>query len=163
MIRALRRLLLLSPVATLVVAACSGGASGPVAGTWAFVNGEVTVQTCGDVIPIEVASGDFTIAVVDDAAFTVDPGDGADPFTCDLDGDDFSCPERLQEKIKVASFDATLLVHVTAAGAFTSERAASGRQDATISCTGEACPQAEFYAKTTFPCEVSAAFTASAK
>lgn len=156
MSRALLLGLLLAPLA------CADDAIEPMSGTWVFLNGEVTKNTCTP-DQGEPNDGTFTLLNNADGTFTIDPEDGSELFLCTLDGAGFTCPKRLQESSKIDAVDATLEIRVSASGTFSSNRAAAGQQDATIDCTGSQCDLVEAAAKITFPCEVSATYNASFK
>lgn len=155
MTRALLLALLLAPLA------CADPPPEPLTGTWVFVNNEVVKNTCSD--EFEPGSGDFTLLNNGDGTFTIDPEDGSEAFLCTLDDADFSCPERLQETVPVDGVDATLEIHVGATGTLSSNRVAKGQQDAVITCTGGACGLVAAAAGVSFPCEISATYTATFK
>lgn len=144
----------------LALCACGEPDVEPASGKWAFVNGTVVKNTCDD--SAEVSSGEFTIVNNGDGTFTVDPEDGSDAFLCTLDGEGFACPSRLQGS-EVVSANATLEVKVSASGSFSSNTAASGRQDGTVSCTGSDCAALSVLTGVTLPCEISVSFTATFK
>lgn len=142
---------------------CAEPEISPATGTWVFVNGEQLVNTCTSDM-IDVSSGDFTLLNNGDGTFTIDPEDGSDAFLCTLEGDGaYTCPMRLQESNKIDGLDATIEVRVSATGTFSSATATKGQQDATVDCTGTACPLAAAAAMVTFPCQISVAYTASFK
>lgn len=157
----MRRALLLGLLSAPLACGDAGSSIEPMTGTWVFVNGEVITNTCAD--EAEPGSGDFTLLNNGDGTFTIDPEDGSEAFLCTLDGADFTCPKRLQETVPVDGVDATIQIRVSAIGTLSSPRAAKGQQDAVVECTGSACGTVASLAGVTFPCEVSANYTASFK
>lgn len=150
-------------VVSASLTSCGEPEISPASGTWVFVNGEQLMNTCTSDM-LDVSSGDFTLLNNDDGTFTIDPEDGSDAFVCTLDGDGaYTCPKRLQESNKIDGIDATLEIRVSATGTFSSATATRGQQDATVDCTGTACPLAEAAAMITFPCQISVAYSASFK
>lgn len=152
----------LVPPAALVTLALALGACGPnpESGTWIFTNGEVITNTC-NVDEAEIAEGNFTLLNNENGTFTVDPEDGTDPFLCTLDGADFICPERLQDS--TTNLGTTLDLRVEASGFFDSDVFASGRQEATLSCTGDGCGLIAAGLGLDFPCTSVVNFNASFK
>jgi len=151
-----------TPFAALATLALTLGACGPnpPSGTWLFVNGEVISDTC-NVAEGEVASGNFALINNDNGTFTIDPEDGTDPFLCTIEGDDFVCPERLQDDL--GDDNTTLALHVEASGFFDSDTFVTGTQTATISCMGDGCGLASLLYSVDFPCTTVVRFTASYK
>jgi hypothetical protein len=139
---------------TLVLGACGPE---PVSGSWVFVNGAVTTNTC-NFDDAQITEGNFSITNHGNDTFTVDPQDGSDPFLCAMDGADFVCPERLQDSF--SAFGANVSIHVTASGFFDSDTFASGRQEANVTCSGAACASSAIFG-VDFPCTVIANFTAT--
>ena len=152
----------LVPSAALVTLALGLAACGPnpESGTWVFVNGEVLTNTC-NTDDGDVSDGNFALLNNDNGTFTIDPEDGTEPFLCALDGADFTCPERLQETSTL--LNATFDVRVTVEGFFDSDVFASGRQEATLSCTGDGCGAAAALSGYDFPCTKAVSFSASFK
>lgn len=134
----------------------------PKSGTWTFVNREVTKNTCTD-DQTEPNEGDFVVLNNGDGTFTIDPDDGSELFLCTLDGDSYTCPKRLQETVKIDGTDARLEIRVSASGTFSSEREATGQQDATIECIGSQCALVSAVSGVTLPCEISATYKATFK
>ncbi|MEZ4381048.1 MAG: hypothetical protein R3A79_06850 [Nannocystaceae bacterium] len=152
-----RRLTALAALATtLVLGACGPE---PATGTWVFVNGEVLTNTC-NFDDAQIAEGNFSIYNNGNDTFTVDPEDGTDPFLCTMSGADFICPERLQDT--VSAFGATVSIRVSADGFFDSDTFASGRQEANVTCSGDACASSAIFG-VDFPCTVIVNFTATYK
>lgn len=158
-----RALFLGLAVVSASLASCGEPEISPATGTWVFVNGDQLVNTCSSDM-IDVSSGDFTLLNNGDGTFTIDPEDGSDAFLCTLEGEGaYTCPMRLQQSTKLDPLDATLEVRVSATGTFSSPTATKGQQDATITCVGTQCALAEAAGMVTFPCEISASYTASFK
>jgi hypothetical protein len=153
----MRRIMMLA--VGIALFGCEEGA-GPKSGTWNFVAGEQTRNTCNydDVGGI---AGDFTLSNNGDGSLTIDPEDGTEPFECELDGDDFDCPERFQGETAIASYDAVLLTHARAVGSFSSSTEASGAQHGRVECEGADCSTLASLVGATLPCEFSENFTAS--
>lgn len=142
----------------LLTTACGGG---PTPGVWRYDEYGAAENTCNSSEVDLDQSGDFRVFEVEGSEFKVDPLDGTDIFDCDLDGDDFDCPDRHAETIPVDGVDATLDVQVRATGTFESSEAASGTQVGTVTCSGSGCAAVAAYANTSFPCRVSVDFEAS--
>ena len=152
----------LVPSAALVTLALTLGACGPnpESGTWVFTNGEVITNTC-NIDEANVSERNFTLLNNDNGTFTIDPEDGSDPFLCTLDGADFICPERLQDS--QTNLGVTIDVRVEASGFFESDVFTSGRQEATVSCSGDGCGAAAAIFGVDFPCTSVVNFSASFK
>lgn len=144
------------------LASCGEDELQPESGTWVFVNGEQTKNTCNNDM-VSPSSGDFSLINNGDGTFIVDPEDGSAAFLCTLEGDHYTCPKRLQQSTKIDLIDATLEVNVSASGTFTSTRVTNGQQDAVITCVGADCGLASSVSGVPLPCEISATFTASLK
>ncbi len=135
----------------------SGGAISPTAGSWYYDEVTQVATTCPTGVNHGEA-GDFAIDQIAAASFRVIPVDGTDPFTCSLTGKAFDCPNR-------ASFvqgypNATVTVHSTATGVFSTASRATGHQDATVDCVGTGCAA---LAGTAFPCTFKVHFTIAAR
>lgn len=158
--RAMKRALLLA-LCIVPIASCGEPEVEPVTGTWTIVNSAPSMNTCGDAA--EASSGDFLLTNNGDGTFTVDPQDGTEAFHCTIDGDAFTCPERLQETVTQAGIDAKVDIKVSASGTFSSNTAASGQQDLVAVCTGSQCGLVESALGFTLPCGATAPFTTSLK
>ena len=89
------------------------------------------------------------------ASFRIVPGDGTNPFSCSLGDASFDCPQRLADTIdERPGADAVFTVQATADGRSSDSRHGSGRQDATVDCSGTACS----LAGVPFPCTFSVDF-----
>ena len=151
----------------LVLVACvnNGGGNGddvidpgadvqPVAGAWSYSDTPVSDTCPGDVKTEE--SGTFAIDSVTAAGFRIVPGDGTDPFACDLSGGDFNCPDRVKDVEDLRpSVDAVITVHASATGTFSSTAAGTGSQNANATCAGADCD----IQGNVFPCSASVHFT----
>lgn len=132
----------------------------PATGTWGIAFSAPTTNTCGDAV--DFSSGDFGLTNNGDGTFTVDPKDGSATFDCTVDGERFTCPERVLRSTPLEGYDATLELRVSETGTFSANTEASGRRDGSATCTGSACALAPTIGLT-FPCDWSASFTASHK
>jgi hypothetical protein len=116
-----------------------GNAISPRAGAWTY--GEVTPvsTTCNATTP-RGQNGDFGVDQVVAASFRIVPGDGTAPFTCTSNGAEFSCPNRASFFMDYRpGVDAAITIRVTATGTFSDSSHATGRQNATVECTGTQC------------------------
>lgn len=134
----------------------SGGTISPTTGRWYYDEVTQVATTCPTGVNHGEA-GDFGIDQVAAASFRVIPVDGTDPFTCSLTGTSFACPNR-------ASFvqgypGATVTVHSTVTGVFSTASRATGHQDATVDCVGTGCAALGAAA---FPCTFKVHFTVAA-
>ena len=90
---------------------------------------------------------------------TVIPNDGTDPFECELDGADFSCPDRATEEAVIdASYDAVLVGQAMAEGTFSDPENAIGTQSAVVDCEGADCDLVEAATGASFPCNFEVDF-----
>ncbi|MCA9636047.1 MAG: hypothetical protein KC420_08460 [Myxococcales bacterium] len=142
---------------SLALVAC---APNPPSGNWLFVDTGVVQNTCNnnDATPND---GNFTLLNNQNGTFTVDPEDGSDPFNCVLDGENFSCPDRVQDTIQ--GLNASIEVSVSIVGFFDSDTYAEGTQKASVTCTGDGCGAAQIFTGIDFPCIIEESFTASFK
>jgi hypothetical protein len=151
---------------TLVLAACTSNGTVadddddvvPATGAWSYADTPVSDTCPGDVKTEE--SGAFAIDQVSAAGFRIIPNDGSDPFTCDLSGADFNCPDRVKDIEDLRpSVDAVITVHASATGSFSSDLAGTGSQNANATCAGNDCDiQGDV-----FPCSASVHFTIHAQ
>ena len=132
----------------------------PRSGTWVIANDEVLEDSC-QLPGVAPTDGDFTVFEQDDGKLIIDPEDGTDPFVCTLDGASFECPERLSAQQSVGGFDAEVIVHGRAEGAFDNNRSASGVQHGRIECKGSDCDALAAAQGTSVPCEMSVSFEAT--
>jgi hypothetical protein len=142
----------------IALAGCEEGGD-PKSGNWNFVAGAQTQNTC-NYDGVGGQYGDFTLDN-NGGSLTIDPQDGSDPFECDLDGNDFDCPERFQGEQDVATYDATLIIHASARGSFDSNTTAAGTQHGSVTCEGGDCGALANLVGATVPCEFTEEFTAS--
>jgi hypothetical protein len=117
-----------------------GGSVTPHSGRWFYDETTPVSSNCPGIIN-QAEAGDFRIEQSTSAGFRVEPEDGTAPFPCTLSGTSFDCPERASDTqdYRDDGFDAVVTIHATAQGTFSSPSRASGRQDATVSCTGTQC------------------------
>jgi hypothetical protein len=130
----------------------------PKVGAWHY--GEVTPlsSTCSTTIQQADQPGDFAIDQASATTFHVIPDDSTAPFTCTLSNGAFNCPDRAAFSHDYhPDADAIVTAHATASGTFSTSTQATGRQDATVDCTGTACA-----ALGTLPCSLSVHFAISA-
>ncbi|HUS32881.1 MAG TPA: hypothetical protein VMZ53_30475 [Kofleriaceae bacterium] len=109
----------------------------PVAGLWYYAESSAVHSSCSQ--PVQGEAGEFGIDMVTKSAFRIVPNDGTLPFSCTLAGAEFDCPDRAWDSEELANLDATLIVHGTAEGTFSSSTRATGQQHATVTCTGSDC------------------------
>jgi hypothetical protein len=134
------------------------GSVTPKVGAWHY--GEVTPlsSTCSTTIQQADQPGDFAIDQASATAFHVIPDDSTAPFTCTLSNGAFDCPDRAAFSHDYhPGVDAIVTARATASGTFSNSTQATGRQDATVDCTGSACA-----ALGTLPCSLSVHFAISA-
>jgi hypothetical protein len=143
----------------IALGGCEEG-SEPESGTWNFVAGEQTQNTC-NYDGVGGVAGDFLLDNNGDGTLTIDPQDGSDPFECTLDGDDFDCAERFQGETDITGYDATLVTHASAQGTFGSSTSASGSQSGRVACEGSDCGALASLVGATLPCDFTERFTAS--
>ena len=126
----------------------------PVAGTWGYQEITKVSSNCpNDLSRFE--GGNFLVDQVGGASFRIVPGDGTNPFSCSLGDASFDCPQRLADTIdERPGADAVFTIQATADGRFSDSRHGSGRQDATVDCSGTACS----LAGVPFPCTFSVDF-----
>jgi hypothetical protein len=153
----MRRIMMLGVVGIALFGCEEGG--GPESGTWNFVAGDLTRNTC-NYDQVGGIAGDFTLSNDGDGSLTIDPEDGTDPFECDLDGDDFDCAERFQGESPIMGYDAVLHTHARADGSFSSSTEGSGAQHGRVECEGADCGALATLVGATLPCEFSETFTA---
>ena len=132
----------------------------PRSGTWIIANDEVLEDTC-QIPGVGPTDGEFTVFEQDDGKLIIDPEDGTDPFVCTLDDASFDCPERLSARESISGFDAEVIVHGRAEGAFDDDESASGVQHGRIECEGSDCDALAAAQGTSVPCEMSVSFEAS--
>ena len=149
---------------SLTVACADGGGSDiePRSGTWDFSGSAPTDDTCGYPDLYTDPPGNFVLENNGDGTFTVTAGENV--FDCTLDGDNFSCPERLYGENDVgaaAGLDAVVHYTVSVSGSFSSDSAMSGRQAFEIVCEGADCATVEAAVGVMTPCGWAQDFTAS--
>jgi hypothetical protein len=130
----------------------------PEVGAWHY--GEVTPlsSTCSTTLQQADQPGDFAIDQASVTTFHVIPDDATAPFACTLSNGAFNCPDRAAFSHDYhPDADAIVTAHATASGTFSTSTQATGRQDATVDCTGSACA-----AVGTLPCSLSVHFAISA-
>ena len=117
-----------------------GGSVTPHAGRWFYDETTPVSSNCSTIIN-QGEGGDFGLDQSSSAGFRIIPEDGTAPFLCTLSGTAFSCPERASRTTdyRANGVDAVVTIHATAQGTFSSATRASGRQDATVHCTGSQC------------------------
>lgn len=144
-----------------VLAGCSDF-PGPDAGKWFYAETSFVQNECGPQAEQAVRSGgEFEILADTDSSFIVDPKDGTPPFTCQVNGMDFTCPRRAVGL--VSQGDSTVRWQVEAKGTFSSERRATGRQEGLVECEGSACPLIAGSFGASFPCRIAADFVIVAR
>jgi hypothetical protein len=109
----------------------------PRAGSWYYAESTAVRSSCKQAVQGE--EGEFAITDVTASGFRVLPNDGTSPFTCLLNGADFDCPDRAWDTEDLSGLDATVTVHGTADGTFSSAARGVGQQHATVTCSGSDC------------------------
>jgi hypothetical protein len=143
---------------------CGGDDDGtpiqPTSGTWGYLEGDVVDDTCHYSARPDTGLGTFTLTNPGTGTFTITPP-GETAFNCTLSGSSFTCPDRSNEDLPGAPYDATVNLHVAAYGSFSSATAASGHQRLEATCTGTQCAEVGALVGVTFPCGLSVNYTAS--
>jgi hypothetical protein len=142
---------------------CEAGNLAPHSGVWHYDEWNPAVNACNTNLVVSNGDGSFQLQDNGDDTFTVTPGDGTDPFPCNVSGMDFSCPQRAWVDVDMSGYgiDAVLQALVAVNGTFSdAEHISNATQDGTVSCTGTACAGAAAYLQTTFPCDITIDFTA---
>lgn len=134
------------------------GNASPRAGAWQYNEVTPVSSTCPTNTPT-IENGTFVIDQVQPGSFHIIPDDGTDPFTCTLASGSFDCPDRgtATEDLR-PGLDALVLAHATANGSFSADVHGSGRQEATVTCTGTQCS-----ALASFPCTIKVDFKIDAR
>ena len=141
-----------------VDASMTGGSVTPLVGAWFYDEVTPVSSTCP--ASISNGTGSFAIDIASSTMFRIVPGDGTAPFTCTLSGKAFDCPNRAAatEDYRPA-VDAVVTVNAIANGTFSSSTQASGRQKATVTCTGTQCSATG----ASFPCTIDVNFVIRAR
>jgi hypothetical protein len=142
---------------SLVTAACS---SAPTPGAWSYREFGASRNTCNSDQVIDNGGGGFRLKDLGGGAYQVQPNDNSSPFSCTLDGDAMSCPDRANETVPVTGFSAELVVDVQAEATVLDSESMEGTQDGTVTCTGTGCATVASAAGMSFPCNFSVNFTA---
>lgn len=146
----------------LLAMAAAGCGISPESGTWSY--DEQKPSGCGDSSQyLRDGDGTFLVDNNGDGSFTVDPQDGGEIFDCDLNGDNYDCPERLSRSFDLSAFglQGTASLHVSVKGEFSSNDETSGTQTGRLECQGSGCPTVASQLGTSFPCSVSVDYQAS--
>lgn len=137
------------------------GGAGPEAGPWVYIDQGATENDCTFLEDLSQGAGDFVVDNPGDGTFRIVPGDGTDPFECELSaGGSYECDERFVESIAQPGIDASLDVLISADGTTTSN-SMEGDQQGRIVCEGADCGAAEALLGTTLPCSFVIPFTAT--
>jgi hypothetical protein len=131
-----------------------GCAFQPTWGRWTYTQTSVDVDTCGLEPYFDPAPATVLLLEGDDGAFEID--DDASPFTCVLDGKEFSCPDRWPDR--VAAGDTTLEADGEAHGVFDSAAVARGSQGGTFDCVDLACETGAALLGMNPPCDVTVSY-----
>lgn len=135
------------------------GDGDPRSGRWGYVEYQQNQNDCNLDDSYGNGGGSFLLENHGDGTFTVVPGDGTDPFVCQLDGGAFDCPDRATEVVEVeGGYDAVIIGHATAEGIFSDDDSGSGSQTATVSCQGGDCGIVEAATGVDFPCTLEVDF-----
>jgi hypothetical protein len=139
----------------------NNGSVTPHSGRWFYDETTPISSNCPSIIDEGQGAGPFGIDQSSLAGFRVLPEDGTAPFLCTLSGTGFDCAERAAhtEDYRDNGIDAVVTIRATAQGTFSSASRASGRQDATVSCTGTQCAA---YGGAALPCDFAVDFIVQA-
>jgi len=111
----------------------------PKTGAWEYNEVTPVSSTCPQSIS-QAGTGAFGITTSSTAGFHVVPNDGTAAFDCTLNGSAFNCPDRAAAMNDLRpQIDAVLTARAVANGTFSTATAASGSQEATVTCTGTQC------------------------
>jgi hypothetical protein len=111
----------------------------PKTGAWEYNEVTPVSSTCPQSIS-QGGTGNFGITSSSTAGFHVVPNDGTAPFDCNLTGKAFNCPDRAAAMQDLRpQIDAVLTARAVADGTFSAATAASGSQQATVTCAGTQC------------------------
>lgn len=133
---------------------------GPEEGSWFYSEGNVA-DGCSFTEEVSNGGGNFEITNSSGSGFHVIPNDGTPEFDCSLDGNDFTCDNRLVDSLDEQGV--TIEVNVVATGRLSSKTAiVSGIQDATVTCEGSNCDLAASLLTNggSFPCDIAVDFEA---
>jgi len=131
----------------------------PKIGAWGYDEVTPVSSTCPGNIQ-QGGTGTFAIDSSSSTSFHVVPNDGTAPFSCSLTGSAFDCPERATATQDLRpALDAVVTVRAIAKGTFSSSTQATGRQEATATCTGTQCSATG----ATFPCMAKVDFVIRAR
>ena len=147
-----------------LVLGCDDGGDGtpiePTSGVWGYLEGDIFDDSCRYADPVTSPMGTFTLTNHGDRTVSITPT-GEAAFACTISGASFTCPDRSNSDIPGAPLDATVHLHVTAYGTFSSPTAATGHQRVDATCTGTQCDLAAAAVGVTFPCGFSVRYSAS--
>lgn len=157
-------------VAAALIALSAAACGGPVVpkdGTWNFLEGTVTADTCKVSPTPGEGNGTFVLANKP-GGFTIDAQDSYEKFDCTLADAKYSCPSRARDQVDLGQqtgglYTGILKVNVTIEGTFSSDSATSGTETADVTCEGTGCATAASYFGTSFPCSVTRQYSATAK
>jgi len=131
----------------------------PRVGAWDYDQVTPVSSTCPGSLQ-QTGTGAFAIDQSSSASFHVVPNDGTAPFTCNLTGAAYSCPDRAAATQDLRpAVDAVVTVHAIANGTFSSATQATGRQEATATCAGTQCAATG----ASFPCMVKVDYVIRAR
>ncbi len=137
-----------------------GAAIEPASGTWGYLEGDIFDDTCHYGDPTTSPMGTFQLVNNRDGTMTITPP-GEPSFACTLSAASFTCPDRADSVTPVPTMDASVHLHVSAYGTFSSPTAAAGHQRVDATCAGTQCAAAGALAGVTFPCGFSVRYTSS--
>jgi hypothetical protein len=153
---------LLGLLATLAIACGdSGQDEQPRPGTWIFTATQVTRNTCNHQALIPTNATIFTVSAVDwNGVFQIQMGSGLKPWSCEMDGKAFECPEQAAPDVDILGLEATMAVLWIWRGAFVNSTEMTGELSGNVGCYGVECTQAAQNLGTSFPCSFTAQFQA---
>jgi hypothetical protein len=136
-----------------------GGNAVPRAGAWQYNEVTPVSNTCPSNTPT-IENGAFVIDTVTATSFRIVPNDGTAPFTCSLSSTGFDCPNRGNAVEDLhPGLDAIVNAHAVANGSFSTSTHGTGRQEATVTCTGTQCNALG----ASFPCTIKVDFKIDAQ
>ena len=131
----------------------------PRTGAWDYDQVTPVSNTCPGNLQ-QTGTGAFAIDQSSSSSFHVIPNDGTAPFTCNLTGSAYNCPDRAAgvQDLRPA-VDAVITVRAIANGTFSSSTRATDRQEASATCAGTQCSATG----ASFPCMVKVDYVIQAR
>jgi hypothetical protein len=127
----------------------------PASGAWDYSSFMEVSNSCGGPIVATQPPGGLTILNNGNGTFTVTPGDGDDPFECNISDSNYGCDDV--SSIKEPNSTTMITESGGITGVFSSVSAATGARSIAFDCAGSGCASLEF-AGTSFPCVIEVAY-----